>query len=111
MATAPAHVEDRLDDAWLEFAEEEPSDKSDQQSQQPADAMFGAAAADGGSQQAPLPSKKGNKTVKKKKPLKLAMEAMVRGFEKFVEDDDEEVSAAKEEPHHNVAAWHNVPHP
>ena len=44
----------------------------------------------------------------KKKPLKLSMEAMIRGFEKYLEED--EGSTAKE-CSHTVAAWHNVPHP
>ncbi|XWS38903.1 hypothetical protein CRYUN_Cryun18bG0003200 [Craigia yunnanensis] len=42
------------------------------------------------------------------------MEAMIRGLQKFVEDEVEEegkVTASNEECHHNVAAWHNVPHP
>lgn len=109
LATAPAHVEDRLNDAWLQFAEETPCDKSgSQESLQPADALMGSATGDGGSQPASLSVKEVNKTMKKKKPLKIAMEAMIRGFEKFAE---EEGAAPNEECHHNVAAWHNVPHP
>jgi hypothetical protein len=46
--------------------------------------------------------------MKKRKPLKVAMEAMIRGFEKHAED---ELPTKNEECHHNVAAWHNVPHP
>lgn len=110
LATAPAHVEDRLNDAWLQFAENNPCDKSEiQQVQQPADAIMGSATGDGGSQQAPLPVMEANKTIKRKKSLKIAMEAKIRGFEKYIEE--EEPSTVTEECHHNVAAWHNVPHP
>ncbi|KAK9288966.1 hypothetical protein L1049_017437 [Liquidambar formosana] len=109
LATAPAHVEDRLNDAWLQFAEESPCDKSESPEHlQPADALMGSATADGGSQQASLSNKEGNRTVKKKKPLKIAMEAMVRGFEKYIEEEE---PAPNDECHHNVAAWHNVPNP
>ncbi|OAY27635.1 beta-glucosidase-like SFR2, chloroplastic [Manihot esculenta] len=109
LATAPAHVEDRLNDAWLQFAEESPCDRSlSHQSLEPADALMGSATGDGGSQEAPISGKEINKIVKKKKHLKIAMEAMIRGFQKYTE---EEVPVPNEECHHNVAAWHNVPHP
>ncbi|XVF62401.1 hypothetical protein PTKIN_Ptkin09bG0004600 [Pterospermum kingtungense] len=120
LATAPAHVEDRLHDAWLQFAEENPCHKSETGDDPvQVEAVIGAAAADGSSHQAPLTRKD---SIKKKKPLKVAMEAMIRGLQKFVEDETEEeeeveveeegkVSASNEECHHNVAAWHNVPHP
>lgn len=118
MATAPAHVEDRLNDAWLQFAEDEPRKKSYKEVLEPADALMGAAAGDGGSQQAPLPSNEVNKTKKKRKPVKLSIEAMIRGFQKYIEvDEGEEVSGGNEVPteneevHHKVTAWHNVPHP
>ncbi|KAL6193601.1 hypothetical protein ACLB2K_034685 [Fragaria x ananassa] len=112
LATAPAHVEDKLDDAWLQFAQENPCDKVESEGdRQPADAMMGSATGDGGSQAAP-PS---GKPKKKKKPLKIAMEAMIRGYAKYVEGDtgeeDEEKPAPTEECHHKVAAWHNVEHP
>lgn len=115
MATAPAHVEDRLDDAWLQFAKENPSDQSESQGNlQTADALLGSATGDGGSQPVSLPGKAG-KTDKKRKPLKIAMEAMIRGYEKYIEGDggEEEVETPipNEESHHNVAAWHNVVHP
>ncbi|MBA0829730.1 hypothetical protein Goarm_014313 [Gossypium armourianum] len=108
LATAPAHVEDKLNDAWLQFAEENPCHKSEKgdDDMMEADAVIGAA--DGGSHQAPLARKESSK---KKKPLKVAMEAMIRGLQKFVEDESEEETASKEECNHNVAAWHNVPHP
>ncbi|EEF43139.1 hydrolase, hydrolyzing O-glycosyl compounds, putative [Ricinus communis] len=103
LATAPAHVEDRLNDAWLQFAAENPCEKSQShQGLEPADALMGSATGDGGSQQASL----SGKVNKKKKQLKFAMEAMIRGFYKYTEDE-----APHEECHHNVAAWHNVPHP
>ncbi|KAG4129228.1 hypothetical protein ERO13_D09G066250v2 [Gossypium hirsutum] len=108
LATAPAHVEDKLNDAWLQFAEENPCHKSEKgdDDMMEADAVIGAA--DGGSHQAPLARKESSK---KKKPLKVALEAMIRGLQKFVEDESEEETASKEECNHNVAAWHNVPHP
>ncbi|KAJ7955276.1 Beta-glucosidase-like protein [Quillaja saponaria] len=112
LATAPAHVEDRLDDAWIQFAEEKPCDHSESQgSMQTADALT-SAAADGGSQPASLSPKSADKRAKKsKKSLKIAMEAMIRGFEKFIEEEGDKESRWDEECHHNVAAWHNVPHP
>ncbi|CAL5199039.1 unnamed protein product [Lathyrus oleraceus] len=102
LATAPAHVEDRLDDAWIQFAEQE----SIAGAEQKVDALMGSATADGGSQQAvssPQHARKGNK-----KSLKVAMEAMIRGFEKYMEVDGNE---GEEERIPNVTAWHNVPHP
>lgn len=109
LATAPAHVEDRLHDSWLQFAEENPCNKLEScHDVQPADAIMGSAAGDGGSQQASLPQTKGKKMLKRKKSTKIAMEAMIRGFEKYVEEEE---PAPPEECHHNVAAWHNVPHP
>lgn len=112
MATAPAHVEDRLNDAWLQFAEDEPRKKSYKEVLEPADALMGAAAGDGGSQQAPLPRNEVNKMKKKRKPVKLSIEAMIRGFQKYIEvDEGEEVLGENEEVHHKVTAWHNVPHP
>ncbi|GLU08547.1 hypothetical protein SLE2022_254530 [Rubroshorea leprosula] len=112
LATAPAHVEDRLNDAWLQFAEEHPCDNSEsQQGLIPVDAVVGSAAADGGSHPAQLSGKEARKK-KKKKPLKVSMEAMIRGFQKFEEEEvEEEVPEPNEECHHSVAAWHNVPHP
>lgn len=112
LATAPAHVEDKLNDAWLQFAEENPCDKSElHQGPQPADAIMGSATGDGRSQHASLPQKGTNKTIKRKKSLKISMEAMIRGFEKYIEEESEEEPLPNEECHHKVAAWHNVPHP
>nr|QJC44977.1 beta glucosidase 14 [Stevia rebaudiana] len=93
LATAPAHVEDRLNDAWLQFAQDDKQDSTEEK--QTTDAA-------GGSQNAPT-------TLKKKKAVKVAMEAKIRGLVKYIEDDDE--STTKEEEPHNVAAWHNVPNP
>jgi hypothetical protein len=73
--------------------------------------LISSAAADGGSQLASLPQQGANRTVKKKKPLKIAVEAMIRGFEKFTEEEHEAEPVPSKECHHNVAAWHNVPHP
>ncbi|KAK3029609.1 hypothetical protein RJ639_037926 [Escallonia herrerae] len=106
LATAPAHVEDRLKDAWLQFAENNPCEKAEPQQQlEPANALIGSA--DGGSQQAPLLGE-ANTTIKRKKSVKIAMEAKIRGFEKYVEEVE---PTPTEECHHNVAAWRNVPHP
>ncbi|KAK4484281.1 hypothetical protein RD792_011509 [Penstemon davidsonii] len=58
LATAPAHVEDRLNDAWLQFAEESPCDQPEsQKGTEPVDAIMASAAGDGGSQQAKMPDK------------------------------------------------------
>ncbi|WOK95138.1 beta-glucosidase-like SFR2, chloroplastic isoform X4 [Canna indica] len=109
LATAPAHVEDRLKDAWLLFAEEQPCADGEHTQQQAVDALLASATGDGGSQQGSLPvsDKKETGTMEAKKPLKIAIEAMIRGFEKY---SDEEPNA-NTECHHTVASWHNVPHP
>lgn len=108
LATAPAHVEDRLDDAWLQFAEADPSDTCQQSQDESlsADAVMGSAAGNGGSQLA-----SSSTMIKKRKKLKIAMEAMIRGFEKYVEEDDHPPPPPPQDAHHNVASWHNVPHP
>lgn len=69
---------------------------------------MGSASGDGGSQQSKLPGKETNKSVKRKKQLRIAMEAKIRGFEKYEEIEEPNSS---EECHHTVASWHNVPHP
>ncbi|KAJ8573963.1 hypothetical protein K7X08_010474 [Anisodus acutangulus] len=106
LATAPAHVEDRLDDAWLQFAEN--IESHGHQQPQPADAIMGSATGDGGSQQTPLPQRESTKTIERKRSLKIAIEAQIRGFEKYIEVEE---PTPTEQSHHNVAAWHNVPHP
>ncbi|KAJ8623453.1 hypothetical protein MRB53_031982 [Persea americana] len=109
LATAPAHVEDTLDDAWVQFAQESPCDDSEQKhSPQKADALMGSATGDGGSQQAPVPTKEPGK-MKRRKSVKIAMEAMIRGFEKYMNEEEEPTTVA--ECSHNIAAWHTVPHP
>lgn len=110
LATAPAHVEDRLDDAWMQFAEEGPCDHPEsEQKEQPANELISSAAGDGGTQP-PLTRQNTNKSEKIKKPFKVAMEAMIRGVQKYTPAEEEEPTPA-EECHHNVAAWHNVPNP
>jgi galactolipid galactosyltransferase len=111
LATAPAHVEDRLEDAWLQFATEHScDDKEAMHDQKPADALLASVAGDGGSQVASRTRgvEKGDDG-EKRKPLKVAMEAMLRGFETFVEGSGE--SGGSDTCGHNVAAWHNVPYP
>ncbi|ESW26413.1 hypothetical protein PHAVU_003G118100 [Phaseolus vulgaris] len=98
LATAPAHVEDRLDDAWIRFAEEKSDDSNGRQT---VDAVMASASGDGGSQRAAT-SPRG------RKPIKVAMEAMIRGFEKYLEVEGKE---GEVEPRPNVTAWHNVPRP
>ncbi|XP_073106748.1 beta-glucosidase-like SFR2, chloroplastic isoform X3 [Elaeis guineensis] len=50
------------------------------------------------------------KTAKRqtRRPIKIAMEAMIRGFEKYSDGEEHHSSP---ECSHAVAAWHNVPHP
>lgn len=100
-------MEDRLNDAWLQFAKEE----SDGTSAQPADAVMGAATADGGSQLASVSSKESDGEMKIKKPIKIAMEALIRGFEKYIEEEDDDKEEVSSTGDHKVSAWHNVPYP
>ena len=74
-----------------------------------ADAVMASAAGDGGAQLASR-SRKEEKAGEgeKRKPLKVAMEAMLRGFEMFSEGGE---SDSGDNCSHNVAAWHNVPCP
>ncbi|KAM3292845.1 hypothetical protein ACQJBY_036471 [Aegilops geniculata] len=110
LATAPAHVEDRLDDAWLQFATElSVDDKESIRNQKQVDAVMASAGGDGGSQ--PSSRLRGDEKGtdgEKRKPLRVAMEAMLRGFEKFSEGEE---SSGGDNCSHNVAAWHNVPCP
>ncbi|XP_064948814.1 beta-glucosidase-like SFR2, chloroplastic isoform X2 [Musa acuminata AAA Group] len=110
LATAPAHVEDRLRDAWLQFAEEQPCADVGLAQKHPVDALLASATGDGGSQQGSLATDESKKTgiLETKKPLKIAMEAMIRGFVKY--SDDEGLNSDTE-CHRTVASWHNVPHP
>ncbi|XP_074291914.1 galactolipid galactosyltransferase SFR2, chloroplastic [Silene latifolia] len=108
LATAPAHVEDRLDDAWLQFASETPPETSGSAEEPQTADILASAAGDGGSQQ-PV-SGEAKKSLKKKKNVKISMEAMIRGFQKFTEEDAEEEEGVPIGSQ-NVSAWHNVPHP
>ena len=114
LATAPAHVEDRLED-WLQFAIEHSCDDKESvvREQKPADALMASAAGDGGAQGAAASSRargdeRQGEDREKRKPLKVAMEAMLRGCEAFVEGGE---SGGADSCSHNVAAWHNVPCP
>ena len=98
MATAPAHVEDRLDDAWLQFAEDDHSDK-----QQHVDSIMASSASNGICHQAPLAMMDVEDT------MKISREAKTNGIEKYLKE--EEPFSVPKESRHNVAAWHNVPHP
>nr|TKS03011.1 hypothetical protein D5086_0000158020 [Populus alba] len=80
LETAPAHAEDRLNDAWLQGLET-------------ADVPMVSETGDGGSPPASASKKDVNK------PLKVAMEAMTRGFEKYSEL---EMPATNKECHHNT---------
>ncbi|KAG6500523.1 hypothetical protein ZIOFF_040370 [Zingiber officinale] len=109
LATAPAHVEDNLNDAWLQFAEEQSPAIATHIEQQPVDSSL-ASASDSGSQQGSLARDENQKTgaLGIKKPLKIAIEAMIRGIEKFSETEQ---LNADPEFHPAVASWHNVPRP
>jgi hypothetical protein len=76
----------------------------------PANAVMASAGGDGGSQ----PSSRSRGDGKgsggdQRKPIRVAMEAMLRGFEKFSESG--ESSGSDDNGSHKVAAWHNVPCP
>ncbi|WZY74211.1 hypothetical protein YC2023_006451 [Brassica napus] len=85
LATAPAHSEDELDDAWLQFAKETPSSASD--------AVPGSEAAT-------------------RKKIKLAVGAITKGLakNKHIKEVKASASADVKPPTNNVAAWHNAPH-
>ncbi|XP_042403751.1 beta-glucosidase-like SFR2, chloroplastic isoform X1 [Zingiber officinale] len=110
LATAPAHVEDNLNDAWLQFAEEQSPAIATHIEQQPVDSSLASASGDSGSQQGSLARDENQKTgaLGIKKPLKIAIEAMIRGLEKFSEAEQ---LNADPEFHPTVASWHNVPRP
>ena len=75
----------------------------------PANAVMASAGGDGGSQPSSRPTgdEKG-KDKDQRKPHRVAMEAMLRGFEKFSEGGE---STSSDTGSHKVAAWHNVPCP
>ncbi|VFQ65087.1 unnamed protein product [Cuscuta campestris] len=113
LATAPAHVEDGLNDAWLQFAQEAPckqseSNKESNNEPQLVDALLASATGDGGTQQASSLPRAVSPTIKRRKSVKIAMEAKIRGYEKYVEVEE---TAPAEACQHAVAAWHNVPCP
>lgn len=86
LATAPAHSEDELDDAWLQFAKETPSS--------PSDAVPGSEAAN-------------------QKKIKLAVGAITKGLAKNKHIKEVKAASAVDDdkpPANNVAAWHNAPH-
>ena len=97
-----------MEDAWLQFAVEHScDDKEAVRDHKTADAVMALAAGDGGAQLASR--SRGDEKAgdgEKRKRLKVAMEAMLRGFEMFVEGGE---SGSGENCSHNVAAWHNVP--
>ncbi|KAJ4866009.1 hypothetical protein Rs2_52473 [Raphanus sativus] len=89
LATAPAHAEDELDDAWLQFAKETPSSASD--------TVPGSEAAT-------------------RKKIKLAVGAITKGLanNKHIKEVKASASASADDdkpPTNNVAAWRNAPHP
>lgn len=85
MATAPAHAEDDLDDAWLRFAKETPCSAADAVSCSEAEKKS------------------------KRKKVKLAVGAITKGLEKNTHGKHDKTSDDKT-PTKNVAAWHNAPH-
>uniref|UniRef100_A0A0C9RLY0 TSA: Wollemia nobilis Ref_Wollemi_Transcript_11775_2447 transcribed RNA sequence n=1 Tax=Wollemia nobilis TaxID=56998 RepID=A0A0C9RLY0_9CONI len=95
LATAPAHVEDKLHDAWLEFAQSEGGDSDSEPRTADQPKMRKNTVEEPKLQLEP--AKEGMKT------LKVPMEAMIRYIQKFSEEGEEDS--------HNVAAWHNVSHP
>ncbi|CAH9114971.1 unnamed protein product [Cuscuta epithymum] len=109
LATAPAHVEDRLNDAWLQFAQEAPCKHSESNNEpQLVDPLLASATGNGGTQQASSPPRVASQTMKRRKYVKIAMEARIRGYEKYIEVEETAPAGACQ---HTVAAWHNVPHP
>uniref|UniRef100_A0A803MNC0 Beta-glucosidase-like SFR2, chloroplastic n=1 Tax=Chenopodium quinoa TaxID=63459 RepID=A0A803MNC0_CHEQI len=88
---SPAHVEDKLNDAWLQFAEEKLCDETES-AQQPADALLASGAGDGGSQPA-LPTEAKDRP-KKKKSYKLEIYIREERL-RFWSDPDTELKLAK----------------
>ncbi|EFJ19560.1 hypothetical protein SELMODRAFT_935, partial [Selaginella moellendorffii] len=100
LATAPAHVEDNLNDAWLEFARETVPDKQEQEKESATPPALLRAKST-----TEEPRLQFNYPKKGRKLARVAMEAMIRGIERFAEDEEPEDAKL------NVAAWHNVVHP
>ncbi|KAJ1696013.1 hypothetical protein LUZ63_012711 [Rhynchospora breviuscula] len=104
LATAPAHAEDRLDDAWLHFAsQQQPPDGPSSSS-----SSSSSSSDDDASAKPPAPHPADASPGPGVRPLKVAMEAMIRGFENLVQEAPTDHPAGS---NHNVAAWHNVPRP
>ncbi|CAM6016116.1 unnamed protein product [Sphagnum balticum] len=102
LATAPAHVEDKLNDAWLQFAKD--TTPPDNPAGDPPDVRTGAdphAAPTYGISLTEELQAAEIKEGKATKLLKVSMEAMIRGYEKMTEPEEK----------HNVAAWQNAIHP
>ncbi|KAL9260471.1 Galactolipid galactosyltransferase SFR2, chloroplastic-like protein [Drosera capensis] len=115
LATAPAHVEDKLNDAWLQFAEDDESPCEASEPQQPRqipDAVLASSVGDGTSNQAAAVEPK-RMMLKRKKSQRISMEAMIRGYQKYIEVEEPTPKDEHDchEHSHHVAAWHNVPHP
>ncbi|KAL9275295.1 Galactolipid galactosyltransferase SFR2, chloroplastic-like protein, partial [Drosera capensis] len=115
LATAPAHVEDNLNDAWLQFAEDDEAPCEASEPRQPcqmADAVLASFAGDGTSHQASAVEPK-RKMLKRMKSQRISMEAMIIGYQKYIEVEEpapKDEHSCHEHSHH-VAASHNVPHP
>ncbi|CAK9189072.1 unnamed protein product [Sphagnum tenellum] len=99
LATAPAHVEDKLNDAWLEFAKDTKppdnpaGDPPDSPVKGPKNVGFQSTSVE----DPRVLSVQGKAT----RLLKVSMEAMIRGYEKMTEPEEK----------HNVAAWQNAIRP
>ena len=112
LATAPAHVEDKLNDAWLEFAVEKPCCEISEpvEEQKPADTLITSNSSDDEFQDAFLSLDEPDGTISKlKEPIKQAMDTLVKEWEKYAGGNDEKDSSPTCD--HNIAAWHNVCRP
>ncbi|XP_078436337.1 glycosyl hydrolase superfamily protein [Wolffia australiana] len=112
LATAPAHVEDKLSDAWLDFAVEKPCCGAVEQAEEekPVVSPTNSTSTDDEYQKASLPEEQQENIVSKiEKPVKQAMEALVKEFEKYTNGNEEGDSNTNCD--HNIAAWHNVCRP
>lgn len=86
LATAPAHAEDDLNDAWIQFAKETPCSEAD------------AVCSEAAEKKPP------------RKKVKLAVGAITKGLEKNTHGNEDKTAVDKP-PTKNVAAWHNAPNP
>ncbi|CAM6040418.1 unnamed protein product [Sphagnum compactum] len=99
LATAPAHVEDKLNDAWLQFAKD--TTPPDNPAGDPPDSPVKGPKNVGFQSTSVEDPRVLSVQGKAKKLLKVSMEAMIRGYEKMTEPEEK----------HNVAAWQNAIHP